>query len=69
MLAQLDENSAGRRRMQERDTLTFGAWSRAVIDQPDSLIATPVQGRIEVIHRKTDMVDTRTAFGEELPDG
>lgn len=55
--------------MQKSDPLAFCSDPGRFVDHPDSSRATSRHRSIEVIHRKTDVMDSRSAFGDEPGDG
>lgn len=55
--------------MQESDVLAFGADTRLLIDEANSRGAAAIERRGEVIDDETDVVDSRSAFGDEFADG
>ena len=52
--------------MQERDSLSFGAHARFLIDQSDTCTATAIQCSVQVIDGEANVVDAGPAFGDEL---
>ena len=55
--------------MEERDTFPFRAEPRRLVDQSKASLAAPCEGTVEVVDREADVMDARTAFGDELADG
>lgn len=55
--------------MQESDGLAFGANSRLLVDEADAGAAAAFESGGEVIDDKADVMNTRTALGDELADG
>lgn len=55
--------------MQECDVLPFGAEAGPFVYEANPCFATPGQGGIEVLHRKTDVVNSRPAFRDEPANG
>ena len=55
--------------MQESDGLALGANSRLVVDETNTGGAAAIENGAQVIDDKTDVVDARTALGDELADG
>jgi len=54
--------------MQESDVLAFSAETRLLIDEANARGAAAIERRGEVIDDETDVVDSRTTFGDELAD-
>lgn len=54
--------------MQERDVLAFGAKSRPIVDEPNAGGAATLEGVVEVIDDKAQVVNSRAPFGDELAD-
>ena len=52
--------------MQESDGLAFSASSRLLVDEADSRRTATIERGGEVIDNKTDVVDPRTALGDEF---
>jgi hypothetical protein len=55
--------------VEEGNSLSLSADSWDLIDQSNTRCLAPFEGGVEIIHRKTDVMDPRPAFGNELPDG
>lgn len=66
VFSQLDQHSGSAGRVQERDPLSLGAEAGDGIDEAYPRGAAPCECGIEVMHGKTDVMDTGTAFGDEL---
>ena len=54
--------------MKERNSFPLRANARAFVDELNSRRATALQRRVEVVNRKADVVDSRTALRHEAPD-
>ena len=52
--------------MQEGDAFLLGAKPRYLVDQSDTRGPATLQRAVEVVDRKTHMVDSRTPLGDEL---
>lgn len=55
--------------MQESDGLALGANSRLLVDETDTRGAAALENGGEVIDDKADVMDARTALGDELANG
>lgn len=55
--------------MEERDALAFGTEAGRVVNEPDTCCAAACEAGIEVVHGKTNVMNTGTSFGDELADG
>ena len=55
--------------MKEGDTLTFRTEARRSVDETHTGLAAPLEGAVEIVNGKTDVVDARSALGDELADG
>jgi thioredoxin 1 len=55
--------------MEEGDAFAFGAATRHLIDELHAGSLAPRQRGVEVADSETDVMDARSALGEELPDG
>lgn len=54
--------------MKEGDSLSLGAGARYLVDETDAGCAAALEGGIEIVDREADVMDTRTAFRDELRD-
>ena len=54
--------------MEKRDALSFRPQAWCFIDEPEAGITAALQGAVEVVHRKTDVVNTGTPLGDVLAD-
>ncbi len=52
--------------MKEGDSLSFGANTGVFINQPDAMLPALLEGTVQIVHRKADMVNSGTPFGDEL---
>ena len=55
--------------MQEGDALPLGPDAWGLIDQSETGGATALEGAVEVVDVKAEVMDPRTTLGKELPDG
>ena len=55
--------------MKEGNSLPLRAESGSLIDESDAGLATAVQHVVQVVHGETDVMDTGTAFRDELSNG
>src|SRR5262245_8160845 len=65
---QLREHAARRIRMHERDLEPEGAAARRVVDQLRAVAREALELRAHVVDLECDVVHSRPARGEELPD-
>ncbi len=68
-LGELDEHAGRGAGMEERDTFPFGAEPGGLVDQPDAGGAAASERTVEVVDGEADVMDSGTAFGDELADG
>ena len=68
VLGEFDEDSRGRRRVQERYALPFGSNAWVFVDKAEPGRSAACEGGIEILHGKADVMDSRSAFGEKLRD-
>jgi len=54
--------------VQERDPLPLGADSRFLVDELKTRLPTALEGRVEVIDRKANVVDSGPAAVDEATD-
>ena len=54
--------------MEKRDALSVRPQAWCFIDEPEAGITAALQGAVEVVHRKTDVVNTGTPLGDVLAD-
>ena len=66
---QLDQDPRGGLGVQEGDALSMGPDPRYLIHQPVAVVASPLEGRIQVGDLVADVVDARAAALEEARDG
>ena len=55
--------------MQKCNAFAFGAQAGNVVYQLDACPATPFEGAGQIIDSKADVMDSGTAFRDELADG
>jgi hypothetical protein len=55
--------------MQKGNSLSLGAKTWGFIDQPYAGLAAALQHVVQVIYRKTHVVNARAAFGDIFPNG
>jgi hypothetical protein len=55
--------------MEEGDPLAFRTRARLLVNQPDSRLTTARQRRVQVVHRKADVVNARAALFQEPANG
>lgn len=67
-LGQLDENATSGRRVEKRDALSLGTDARRPIDEPETGVMAAPERSVEVVNDETDVVNSRSTFGDELPD-
>lgn len=68
-LRNLDEDTSGRTRMNERYQVSTGADFRRFIDQARAGGLEPRERRVNVVDAVTDVMDPGASLCEELPDG
>ena len=54
--------------MQEGDAFSFRADARCLVDELNAGLRASGEGAVQIVDRKTDVMDAGTALGEELPD-
>ena len=54
--------------MQERDPLALGADPRFLVDELKTRLPTALEGRVEVVDRKANVVDSGAAAVDEATD-
>ena len=69
MLAQLDQDSGRRARVQEGNPLPLRPDPRPLVDEAEPRGAAAVEHRVEVVDGEADVVDPGPAPGDELADG
>jgi hypothetical protein len=65
MLRELDQDASRGRRVQKRDSLALGADARALVNQSQTRIAAFAQRPVQIVDRKTNVMDSGTAPLEE----
>ena len=55
--------------MQERDAFAVGTDAGDLVDQLDPCATAAVERGTEIVDGKTDVMNARTTFGDELADG
>lgn len=55
--------------MQEGDPLPFGPEAWVLVNEADAGRATPGEGALQVVDGEAEVMDPRTALGDEFPDG
>ena len=55
--------------MQKRDPFLLGADAGGFVDEPDAGCTTTLEGGIEVVNGKAEVVDSRPALGHETSNG
>lgn len=55
--------------MEKRDPFLFGANAGNFVDEPYAGRTTTVEGGVEVVDEEAEMVDSRSALGDESADG
>ncbi len=54
--------------MQKHDPLSFGAYSRLLVDELDASRPAPLDHRVQVVDRKADVMDSRSPPRYEARD-
>lgn len=54
--------------MQEGDSFSLGSDARCLIDEPNARGAAAVERRVQVVHRKADVMNPRSALLHEARD-
>ena len=54
--------------MNESDSLAFGAHTRGFVNQPCPRIPAALQSRVQIVHRKADVMNRRATAGDESAD-
>ena len=52
--------------MEKRDTFPFGATARRLVDETDAGSSAASKSVVEVMYRKTDVMNPGAALGDEL---